>query len=221
MAYSSLPAKGASDTLTLSNYNAIADNFAAGVPDIFTAKGQSAWASGSDVAVALTVAADNAELTSEAGATPGVAWQIRPGCRAYHTSAISLTANVWTTLNFNTNRWNDGVHSAASNTDRFSIPASGTGVYQIGINLSWNTSAIGVGNVGGLRVLLNGTTVIGRRVHGTDFNDLFQTTEVLDFSYPLSANDYLLFQTIVTNNTNTLASPNYSPETWVVWQRRQ
>ena len=45
MAYAALPAKIATDTLDLADYNKIKGNFEAGVPDIMTTKGDIAAAS--------------------------------------------------------------------------------------------------------------------------------------------------------------------------------
>ena len=66
MAYNPVPTVTTGDLWTAANHNTyIRDNFAAGVPDIFTAKGQIAVASGADTASILNPGNDNFMLSAD------------------------------------------------------------------------------------------------------------------------------------------------------------
>ena len=71
----------------------------------------------------------------------------------------------------------------------------------------------------GIRILLNGATVIAQYYAGDD-NDV-DTDRSITTLYSLSATDYVELQVYTTGNVNVLASGNYSPEFWAIWQRRQ
>jgi hypothetical protein len=74
MPYSALPAKAAAETLDLSNYDNIRDNFAAGVPDIFTTKGDLAAATAADAASRVAVGTAPALLVPDTGQSTGLVW---------------------------------------------------------------------------------------------------------------------------------------------------
>lgn len=75
MAYNAVPTVTTGDLWTASNHNTyIRDNFAAGVPDIFTTKGDLAVASGANAAVRLAVGSNNQVLMADSGKTAGVKW---------------------------------------------------------------------------------------------------------------------------------------------------
>ena len=62
MAFASLPAKGASDTLTLTNYNTIRDNFEETAPGLATAKGDLVVATAANAVARLAVGANDSIL---------------------------------------------------------------------------------------------------------------------------------------------------------------
>ncbi len=75
MAYNTPPTKSVGDTFTAAEWNTyIRDNQAAGVPDIFAAKGDLAIASGANAAGALTVGSDGQLLMADASQALGVKW---------------------------------------------------------------------------------------------------------------------------------------------------
>lgn len=75
MAYNAVPTVATGDLWTASNHNTyIRDNFASGVPDIFTAKGQLAVASAADAASALSVGNEYRILSVLASEAVGVKW---------------------------------------------------------------------------------------------------------------------------------------------------
>lgn len=221
MAYSALPAKVASDTISLTNYDAIKGNFEAGVPDIFTTKGDLPVATGVDAAARLAVGANNAELIPDSTQATGLAWQIRPVARAYNNAAIALSAGAWTTLTLNSERTDtDGMHSTSTNTSRLTVPSGGAGQYLIGAHVEFDSSAIGVGLYVAVRILLNGATTIARATLQPSFGDALDATISLLTLYPLAVADYVEMQAYSTQALNVLASGNYSPEFWALFERR-
>jgi len=94
MAYSPLPTVNTGDPWTAANHNTyIRDNFAAGVPDIFTTKGDLAVASGADAASRLGAGADYAVLMARAGASLGVEWK-RGAVEIFDTDLAAPAASI-------------------------------------------------------------------------------------------------------------------------------
>ena len=80
MAYTRVPTVAVGDLWTAANHNAyVKDNFAAGIPDIFTAKGDLAVASAANVADALPVGSDDEILLCDDSDTVGVIWDVPSG----------------------------------------------------------------------------------------------------------------------------------------------
>jgi hypothetical protein len=218
MAYSPLPSKNASDTLTLANYNAIKGNFEASAIDIVTAKGDLVIATAADALARLGIGNDDDILVPDAGEATGLVWQIQPMCRVYNNAAIDPATSSWVTLTFNTERHDtNGMHSTVSNTGRLTAPSGGGGIYLLGgcaeCDFTGETGSVG------LRLLLNGTTVIAQ-------NGLVRITSTASRSlsietvYILSVTDYVELQVYTTMDVDVAVQSNYSPEFWAIWMRR-
>jgi len=190
-------------------------NFQAGVPDIFAAEGDLAIATGADAAVALTVGAADSTLVAGA-ARPE--WQIQPAVRVYNSAAIDPAPGGWVALTFDSERFDtDAAHSVAANTHRLTVPANGGGIYSIGANIS-----VGSAGTCSIRVLLNGVTIIAQASHYYDSGNPPARVDLnLSTIYSLAATDFVEVQVYVVNNVNVLQDANYSPEFWMIWQRRQ
>lgn len=190
-------------------------NFQAGVPDIFTTKGDLAAATAGDAAARLAVGADDATLVPDASTATGLAWQIQPAARVYNDAAIDPAPGGWVTLTFNTERFDtDAMHSTSTNTGRLTVPTGGDGLYLIGGNVAIQT---GAGDKG-VRILLNGTTAIAQN-YGVSTADNPECLPVATL-YSLAATDYVELQVYVEVDLNVLAEANYSPEFYAIWQRR-
>lgn len=75
MAYTPVPSVSTGDTWSASQHNTyVRDNFAAGVPDIFTTKGDLAVATAADTAARLAVGSTGAILVADSAAAAGVRW---------------------------------------------------------------------------------------------------------------------------------------------------
>lgn len=79
MAYNAVPTVATGDAWTATYHNTyIRDNFAAGVPDIFTTKGDIAAASAADVAQRVGIGSNGHVLTADSLQTAGVKWAVPP-----------------------------------------------------------------------------------------------------------------------------------------------
>lgn len=220
MAYSALPAKAAGDTITVTNWDNIRDNFAAGVPDVFTTKGDLAAATAADTATRFGVGNDDDTLVADSGAATGLAWQIQPAVRVYNSGNIDPATGSWVALTFDSERYDtDACHSTASNTSRLTCPANGDGLYHIGGNVELDTSG-GAGQADiGLRIYLNGATVIAQVLQYLNASSVDLSLQV-HCDYALAATDYVELQVYTSANVDVLAMGNYSPEFWAHWFRR-
>jgi len=221
MAYSALPAKVASDTLTLTNYNAIKGNFEAGVPDIFTAAGDIAYATAANAASALAIGTADGFLVAGASAP---AWQIAPAARVANSADIDPATGSWVTLTFDTEDGTydtfdtDAMHSVASNTGRLTCPTNGDGLYLIGGCVKLDASGAGTSDAG-LRIYLNGSTAIH-----TEFNSYTKESSIeiaVCTLYKLSATDYVELQVYTESDFDVKQVSNSSPVFWAQWVRRQ
>lgn len=214
MAYAALPAKTAADTITLANYNTIKDDFAAGVPDLFTAKGDLAVGTGADAAARLGVGNDDDTLVADSSQATGLAWQIQPAVRVYHNATQTPTLATWTTLAFNTERFDtNGMHDTVTNNSRLTVPSGGAGLYMVGACVQF---AAGTAGALGLRLLLNGTTVI------TEFENINAGAAAIAACtlYSLAVGDYIEVQVYDSVAATIPVGANFSPEFWAIWQRR-
>ena len=155
-------------------------------------------------------ATDGYVLTSDGA--DGAAWEAAAGanigCRVYNDAAISVPNTTWTTLNFNSERWDtDNLHSTVSATDRITVTTSG--VYVVMANVSFDSHANGDRWI---TVILDGTTEIA--VVAQPGNT---TTMVASTIYSLTAGQYLQLRVYQSSGgaLNVTAIANYSPELMV------
>ena len=129
MAYSAVPTVATGDTWTAANHNAyIKDNFAAGVPDIFTAKGDLAVATAADAAVALGVGPNYQTLIADSGEASGVKW----GSQLQFTGR--LTNGSWDGDTKTT-----GTYTIAANTFNANLPNAARALL-VSLSARWTTA---------------------------------------------------------------------------------
>ena len=129
MAYSAVPTVATGDTWTAANHNTyIRDNFAAGVPDIFTAKGDLAVATAADAAAAVGVGADNSSLIADSGETAGVKW----GSQLQFTG--QQTNGAW-----NGDSKSTGTYTIAANTFNANLPNAARALL-VSLSARWTTA---------------------------------------------------------------------------------
>lgn len=73
----------------------------------------------------------------------GMVTSTQPRANATNSAAQSITNATQTALTFNTNNYDNGVHSTSSNTSRFTVPTNGDGWYCFIGQLTFNTLAGG------------------------------------------------------------------------------
>lgn len=198
MAYTPVPTKNTGDLWSADDNNTyIRDNFAAGVPDIFTAKGDLAVATAADTATRLALGSTGQFLIADSSRTCGVKWGAAGTGTIYiryKVNAVqSIANNTGVILNFGTKVFDtvSGVTTGAS--WKYTVPAGKGGYFLVSVgatlesNAGWgageflkvllfknSTSYTAIGYTilpaaGTYAVSANGATVIS----ATDGDDLF------------------------------------------------
>jgi hypothetical protein len=194
-------------------------NFLAGVPAIFSVKGDLAVATAPLTAARLAVGADDSTLLADSSTATGLAWQLQPAARVYSNAAIDPAVGSWHTVNFTHERFDTDGLWAIGSPSRLVIPAGGAGLYIVGGNVEFDTGA-GAGEITvGARILLDGTTVIAQYL-AMDDNDGPATDRNISALYSLAAGNFLELQVYTSGDINVLSVGNFSPEFWAIWQRR-
>ena len=219
MAYSALPSKSASDTLTLTNYDNVRDNFAAGVPDLYTTKGDIAPATGADAAARLAVGADDAVLVANSACNVGMAWYIPPGARVRNASTLGITVSTWTGLTFDTEAYDfSGMHTTTGSTGRLTVPQNGEGVYLIGGNVQF-TALDATSACYAVRITRNGTTQIAEQFLVFSVNNPVELN-IHTVDRVAASGDYLTMEVYCSKSCSIAALGNVSPEFWCQWLRK-
>lgn len=215
MAYSALPAKAAGDTITQANYTAIKENFEAGVPDIFTTKGDIAIATAADAAARLAVGADGARLRANSAVAAGVDWQIVPACRVYNDADIDPAPGGWVALTFNSEWYDYGaMHSTSTNPGRITIPTGGAGLYHVGGAVIFDCSATAAGeSYYGLQIIVNGADVYAEHRFSLPNRSMDHGLNI-SCDVTLAVADYIELRVYTSSDYNVLAAGAYSPAFW-------
>ena len=190
-------------------------NFQAGVPDIFTTKGDLAVATGADAASRLAAGANDSILVYASGEATGMATQIVPAVHLTKSDATSLSTSSWTSIPFDTETSDtDAMHEGVTNPSRITVPANGGGWFVFGFY--GNATRAGATGAWKARILLGGTTVLAQLETSGDVGAASSIT--LAGGYSLAATNYLEVQYYTTDASMTIAA---SPMFWAIWQRRQ
>ena len=177
------------------------------------AKGDLAVATAANVIARLAVGADGTRLVADSGAGTGVAWQIQPAARVYISGAFDPTPTAWDSIEFDSERYDtDAMHSVLANTDRLTVPANGDGIYHIGGNAEFDNVGLAGANHAGIRILLNGATIIAQ--HTIDIDRSLDRALHISCDYDLNATDFVTLQVYTTDNVDIQATANYSAEFW-------
>lgn len=149
MSYSTMNPKSTGDIPDENDWNQIVDNFAAGIPDIFTGKGQLVVGSGADAAGVLAVGANGNVLIANSGETLGVKWEGGLGtilARAKVSSTKSLPNTTKTIVDFDTVDFDTDSAITTGASWKFTAPASGYYLVQAAVVLessnAWSASEI-------------------------------------------------------------------------------
>jgi len=162
MSYNAINTKSDGDPVSANDWNAIVGNFAAGVPDLMTTKGDIVAATGADAAARVGVGSNDSYLFADSGQDAGLVWSVPGRLSAYYTNGTNLdiTENAWAKYPFTfTERYDtSGAFDTAEGT--YTAPHAGyylvTGllrVYHIGASEQF-TAMLGVYKNGVLDVNL-------------------------------------------------------------------
>lgn len=85
-------------------------------------------------------------ITRGASGTPvtiGLNSGLQPSALAYNTIAQSIPNATFTALTFDSNIYDNGVHSTTVNNSRFTVPSNSSGWYTVTAQVTWSASAAG------------------------------------------------------------------------------
>lgn len=144
MAYNAVPTVTTGDLWTASNHNTyIRDNFAAGVPDIFTTKGDLAIASGANAAGRLGVGSNGKVLVASSAESLGIKWTngFSTG-KASRSTTQALTAGAQTKVQFTTEDFDsESYFTLGSSNTRCTIPVSGIYLFVGAVKFSHSSNS--------------------------------------------------------------------------------
>lgn len=210
MAYIAVPTVATGDMWTAAQHNTyVRDNFAAGVPDLFTAKGDLAVATAANVAGVLAVGVNGTRLTADSTQSTGLIWRSAPACYAYYgigTLTLGVSGQVipFDTVSFDT----DSCFTTGASA-KFTAPV--TSIYLATLGLSIYRSSAGAGKIGAL-LYKNGVGVSGMGVGNGSYADYWATGAGVKWfsgqvALSLTAGDYI--QWYVSDNESSPATTLY------------
>jgi hypothetical protein len=133
MAYTAWVDRATGYVATAADWNIIGANFAAGVPDIFTTKGDLAVATAANAASPLAVGANGTLLTAASGEATGLSWSTPSAARSYARYNVSATRsmvhNTATIINYDTVVFDDDTAVTTGASWKFTVPASHDGYF--------------------------------------------------------------------------------------------
>lgn len=197
MTYSQMTPKNTGDIPDETDWNQIVDNFIAGVPDIFTTKGDLVVASGADAAGRLGVGTNGQLLTADSGETLGVKWADAPSglFARYSTNVAQAVANDTVVLIDFEDQTFDAESAVMTGASwKFTVPTGESGYYLLSACVCLDTGSWNSGERGELMVYKNGS--LSSRLCLFPMHYTFSSKMILHGStmLQLSATDYIDFR---------------------------
>jgi hypothetical protein len=135
MSYTAVPTKSTGELWTAANHNMyIKDNFAAGVPDIFTTKGDIAVATAADTATRLAVGTDGQFLVADSGESCGIKWSTINtfvGARYKVSTGQTISNGAITIVNFDSEDYDTDSAVTTGAAWKFTVPVDMGGYYLV------------------------------------------------------------------------------------------
>ena len=174
MAYTDIPTVSVGDLYTAANFNTyLKDNFAAGIPDAFTAKGDIAFGEGVDTIGILALGNAGDWLTCDAGETLGVKWDAPASFFDWFTFGAFTCASLDNAALDSSDTWGNGLIEDIPTC--FNIPDTGAHLYLTSLSVL-NTDSGGFNGWVTLREHYNTGKVymVTRGLGGSDANSTSQ-----------------------------------------------
>ncbi len=194
MAYNPMTPKATGDIPNENDWNQIVDNFVAGIPDIFTTKGDIAIASAADVAGRLGVGSDGQVLIADSSEALGVKWGAIGSGGLIASAKVSSTKAVPTAtatlIDFDTVIFDDGSDVTTGASWKYTAPSTGYYFVQAAITLE-SSASWEIGESLMIQVFKNGAsigTLAIAFVHAAGTFQMFATGSMV---IALSATDYI------------------------------
>ena len=141
MAYTVIPTQKVGELWTAADSNLVSANFAAGIPDIFTTKGDIAVATAADVAARLPVGNNGDMLVADSGEATGVKW-LQPGksfAKYTRTTTLACASGSTVRLDFATQVYDTDSAVTTGASWKYETPA--TGFYHVDIMITLEASS--------------------------------------------------------------------------------
>lgn len=194
MAYSAMTPKSSGDIPDETDWNQIIDNFIAGVPDIFTTKGDLAVASAADTAGRLGVGTNGYALIADSSETLGIKWAALgfagTAASAKVSSAKALASGSTVIVDFDTAIFDPGSDITTGASWKYTAPETGYYFVQAMATLESST-AWGVNEYFRLDVYKNGTIVANLAIHYMQAAATYLVSINGSAVVSLSATDYI------------------------------
>jgi hypothetical protein len=161
MAYTPVPTVTTGDLWTAANHNMyIRDNFAAGVPDLYTTKGDLAAATGADAAARLAVGANSTRLVADSAESTGLKWSINPMAKYKRQTTATLATGDWRLIDYATVIYDSDSLVTTGAAWKFTVGATTKGYYLVTATVMFDDSDIwDDGKYGALGLFKNGVLV--------------------------------------------------------------
>jgi len=208
MAYADIGDKAPLDIIDETYLDQIRANFQAGVPDIFTTKGDLAVATAADTAARLAVGTNGGELSPASGEATGLLWYKRPLARLTISGAFDPAVGSWDDVDFDTeDEDTDTLHSTVTNPERITIPAGCGGWYEFHAAATFATGdSANASSAVGVRFLVNGSAAFGTHLINSYRAEAINMSVSTSGIYELSATDYVTCQVFTSRDVNVTAA---------------
>jgi len=199
MAYTAVPTQNTGDEWTAAEHNTyVRDNFAAGVPDIFTTKGDLAVATAADTAARLAVGTDGHVLIADSGEACGIKWGTVPngpstgvGARYYVDDTQEVADSSQTIIDYAVKDYDTDTAVTVGAAWKFTVPADQGGKYLVIATCYYQSAGWLANERADLELYKNGARVCIMGSYFVNANNTVNVFVIGSAIVDLSAADYI------------------------------